>query len=166
MSVAARLKWYLSVHRVPYEVIASKPARGARAAIAELHVPPRKLARAELLHDDEGYVMPVLPADHDLDLEKLRRRLGRPLSPVAAAEAATLFFDCQAGAIPAVGSAYGIPTIVDESLVGQGDVYFEAGDHEDLVHLAEEHFFSLLEGAARADLSRSTEPGSGYGRPH
>jgi Ala-tRNA(Pro) deacylase len=153
MSIAARLKWYLSVHRVPYEVIASASVPPPRVSDGDASVPRRKLARAELLHDEQGYVMPVLRADHDLDLEKLRRRLGRSLCPVAAAEAATLFFDCEAGSIPAVGSAYGIPTIVDESLVGQGDVYFEAGDHADLVHLAEEHFFRLLEGAACADLS-------------
>src|SRR5574340_717896 len=59
-----------------------------------------------------------------------------------------LFKDCAAGAVPALGAAYGIETIWDDSLQEQPDIYFEAGDHEQLVHLSGKQFLDLL-GTAR-----------------
>ena len=37
--------------------------------------------------------------------------------------------------MPPVGPAYGVLTVVDDSLPRDGDLYFEAGDSEDLVHM-------------------------------
>jgi Ala-tRNA(Pro) deacylase len=36
--------------------------------------------------------------------------------------------------------------VVDDSLLSDGDVWFEAGDHEQLVHVAARSFRELLEG--------------------
>ena len=46
-----------------------------------------------------------------------------------------MFTDCEPGAIPSIGSAYGVNTVIDEMLGQQTDIYFEAGDHRELVHV-------------------------------
>ncbi len=51
------------------------------------------------------------------------------------------------------GSAYGIPTIIDDGLLGLGDIYFEGGDHVDLVHMDGADFFSLIPDGNHADLT-------------
>ena len=43
-----------------------------------------------------------------------------------------LFRDCDLGAIPALGPAYGIETIVDERLDRAAEVWLEAGDHAEV----------------------------------
>jgi Ala-tRNA(Pro) deacylase len=58
-----------------------------------------------------------------------------------------LFKDCEIGAIPPIGPAYGIETVVDDSLLQENDVYFEAGDHEELIHVSGKQFRDLVAGA-------------------
>ena len=56
--------------------------------------------------------------------------------------------------MPALGPDYGIPTVVDSSLRDQCDIYLEAGDHEELVHVSEKSFERLMDGAQFLRFSR------------
>ena len=58
-----------------------------------------------------------------------------------------LFGDCELGAIPPVGPAYGMVTVVDDSLADQPEIYFEAGDHEKLIHMNQKEFTVLMDNA-------------------
>jgi len=60
---------------------------------------------------------------------------------------AIMFPDCELGAVPALGPAYKLDTVVDESLRGQEEIYFEAGDHEELIRVSGGDFESLLQDA-------------------
>jgi len=53
-----------------------------------------------------------------------------------------------------LGPAYNLETIIDETLAEQPDIYFEAGDHEQLVHVSGETFETLLGEAQYTDFSR------------
>ena len=59
-----------------------------------------------------------------------------------------LFADCKPGAIPPVGAAYGIKTYWDEELGTRAEVYFEAGDHQTLVHMSGADFGKLMRKSA------------------
>ena len=150
MFIAKRVKWYLEVNRVDYDVV--EPGQGDVTDAA--CIPSSHVAKAHLLADEDGYLLPILPADASLDLERINAELHRTLHPADEADAASLFFDCAKGTIPAVGSAYGIPTIVDRTLVDHADIYFDAGEGEDLVHMRSDDFLALIPDASKADLSR------------
>ena len=60
-------------------------------------------------------------------------------------ELADIFKDCEAGAIPATGEPYGLETFWDDSLSEKKDIYFEAGNHEELVHMTREEYLKLVE---------------------
>ena len=60
---------------------------------------------------------------------------------------AELFADCDRGAIPGLGMAWGIETIVDYELEASAVVYIEAGDHEHLLRLSHDQFHALMLGA-------------------
>ncbi len=96
----------------------------------------------------------MLPASRRISLDDVREQLGRPLELATEPELGDIFDDCQVGAVPPIGRAYGIPTIVDESLLYLEEVYFEAGDHEDLVHVKGTAFARLMSGVQQAPLSR------------
>ena len=53
-----------------------------------------------------------------------------------------------------IADPYGIPAVVDHRLWDLGDVYFEAGDHEDLVHLTGAEFQRLQQHSLTASFGR------------
>ena len=55
-----------------------------------------------------------------------------------------LFEDCSFGAVPALGQVYGLPVIWDQSLLKMDDIYFEGGDHKNLIHLDHGSFMQLM----------------------
>ena len=69
-----------------------------------------------LLEDERGYVMAVLPASHRVDLKKLRRKLHRKLELATEEELGEIFRDCEIGAVPPLGAAYGVPVVYDDHL--------------------------------------------------
>jgi Ala-tRNA(Pro) deacylase len=153
MTIAASVKDYLSREGVRYEVITHDHTRDSNHSAQAAHIPGDQLAKCVMLEDSEGYLMAVLPATHKVDLGAVHRQLNRKLGLATDRELAHLFKDCEPGAVPPLGRAYGIDTIVDESLNGAQDVYFEAGDHEALVHVTGEDFLRLMADAPRGEIS-------------
>ena len=58
---------------------------------------------------------------------------------------AAVFTDCDRGAVPPVGMAWGIDTVVDEQLEGHDPVYLEGGDHQRLLRMSRDQFCALYE---------------------
>jgi Ala-tRNA(Pro) deacylase len=52
-----------------------------------------------------------------------------------------------------VGEPYHIATVYDDALAGLSEIWFEAGDHEDVVHMKGEAFLRLLEGSHHGRFS-------------
>ena len=65
----------------------------------------------------------------------------------------TLFIDCEPGAVPALGAAYGLKVIVDDSLAKEPEVFLEGGDHASLVHVSGSTFQQLLADARHAQFT-------------
>jgi Ala-tRNA(Pro) deacylase len=144
MTIAKRLQWYLEQHGLDYELVphahSSTSLESARAA----RIPAGKLAKCVLLEDERGYLLAVLPASCQLDLTEVEERVKRTLDLASEAEVGDLFHDCEMGAVPPAGPVYGVPTLVEESLLRMPDLYLEAGDHEELVHLSGPAFRQLV----------------------
>jgi Ala-tRNA(Pro) deacylase len=147
MTIAHTLKNYLDQEQVPYELVAHRHTATSLRSANTAHIDPTRLAKAVLLEQDlehSHFVVAVVPASHRLQLGEAGRQLGRKVHLATEDDAAMLFEDCETGAIPALGPAYGIDTIVEDSLLAQALVYFEAGDHEHLVRMATQDFLRVL----------------------
>ena len=68
-------------------------------------------------------------------------------------DAAGYFPDCDPGAIPPLGPAYGMETLLDEALVSLAHVFFESGDHRTLIKVSGGDFLDLLSGVRRGHFS-------------
>ena len=147
MPIATRVKWFLEQHGVEYDVLPHPHTESSREAAAVAHVPQDRLAKCVLLEDERGYVMAVLPASERIEISKLNHAMRRQLELATESELPGLFRDCAVGALPPLGKAYNIPTIVEDSLLRVPEVWFEAGDHEDLIHVRGAAFLSLLAGS-------------------
>jgi Ala-tRNA(Pro) deacylase len=153
MTLARTVVNYLQAHRIPYHIVPHRRTASTRESAEAAHVPPERVAKAVVLWDHQGYLMAVVPGDRHVGIEQLSARLGRRLALAEEERLAPVFRDCDRGAIPPVGPAYGMETIVDDSLVGQPEIYFEAGDHEDLIRVDGEQFLQLLKQARHAQFS-------------
>ena len=78
-----------------------------------------------------------LPASYRIDLDALRSQLdARHVSLVDETTLMSLFPECELGAEPPIGRLFNMPTIMDESLVADARVTFQAGTHKDAVTMS------------------------------
>jgi len=154
VAIARAIQEFLESHDVDYELIEHPRTVSAMRTAQAAHIPGGRLAKSVLLEDDEGYLMAVIPSTHHVDFGKLHRQLNRRVGLAIEQEVADVFGDCDRGAIPAIGAAYRIDAIVDDSLLQQPDVYFEAGDHEALVHVSGKQFGVLMASVPHAGFTR------------
>lgn len=154
MAIAMHLMDYLASHGVGYDVVTHPRAAHMSGAAHKAHVPSDSVAKGVLLEDANGYVLAVVPASHHVDLGQLHRWLNRPLGLATEPELAGLFEDCELGAIPPIGAAYGLETIFDDSLGERPDVYLEGGDHRTLLHVKGDDFLRLMAGTKHARFSK------------
>ena len=152
--IAHRLENFLIEHDIPYDLV-THPHATSSLEVAELaHVPGSRIAKTVVLEDEQGYLMAVVPANNRVDLGELHRQMRRNLGLATESELQGLFEDCELGAVPPLGMAYGIETIVDDRLAEQPEVYFEGGDHECLVRVSNEGFETLMEQVQHGSFSR------------
>ena len=153
MGVATTLQDYLESRGIAYEVVEHPHTDSAMRAAEAAHVPGDQVAKPVLLGDDHSYLLAVIPATHRLELDRLNQMMARSLEMLPEDEIEATFSDCEKGAIPAIGEAYGVDVVVDPSLMHLADVYFESGDHEHLIHMHGEDFRGLMEHVPRAHVS-------------
>ena len=157
MTIAASVQKHLVREGVSYQVIEHTRTLDSAHAAQAAHVPGAQLAKGTVLKDDQGFVIAVVPATRKVDLGALHRRFGRPLGLATEDELNGLFRDCEPGAVPPLGAAYGIDSVLDDSLMEESDVYFEAGDHCRLVHVSGIDFRKLMADAPHGDISRHVQ---------
>jgi Ala-tRNA(Pro) deacylase len=156
MSIAKTVKSYLDSEQLSYEILQHPHTSSSAETADAAYIWDDQLAKSVLLEDDAGYVMAILPASRRVDLKKLRDQLHRPLVLANERELGEIFVDCEVGAIPPLGRAYGVPVIYDEELTRLANVYFEAGDHEDLVYMGGAEFIQLLGDAPHSKFASPT----------
>jgi Ala-tRNA(Pro) deacylase len=154
MKIAASLQQHLSREAVGYELIEHRRTMDSAHTAEAAHIPGAQLAKGTVLKDEDGFLIAIVPATRRVDLGAVHKRFGRPLGLATEPELAALFTDCEPGAVPPLGAAYGIDCVIDDSLMDTSDVYFEAGDHCGLIRVSGTDFRKLMKDAAHGDISR------------
>lgn len=145
MSIPSRLSSYFEQCGTRYELCAHEHSRSSAETARTARVPRHELAKSVILEDDDGCVMAVVPSDQYVMVGELGRMLGRRHLRLAdESRIAGLFGDCDRGAIPPIGMAWGIETIVDEEVEENDIVYMEGGDHEMLLRMSHDQFHRLM----------------------
>ncbi len=153
MAIAISLREYLDQQGTHYEVLEHSHSSNSMQTAQTAHVPGDQLAKGVVLVDERGYVVAVIPATHHLDVAMVDRKLNRKLTLAAETDFSDLFSDCEPGAVPPVSQPYGCDVVVDESFDDASDVYLEAGDHTDLIHMDGGEFQRLMSGVRHGRFS-------------
>ena len=157
MSIARKLQTFLNDNQVDYEVVSHPYSERALNTAHSACIPVKNMTKAVVLNDDGGYVMAIMPSMNKLMLRWINSKMDRHLKLVTERQLQQLFPDCDQGAVPAIGTAYGMFTCWDDELNSVQDLYIEGGNHRELVHLGREQFKKLVQGQPHAAISCDPE---------
>jgi Ala-tRNA(Pro) deacylase len=148
MAIAMTLKDYLDDSGVDYNVIMHTRTGSNTQTAAVANIPGEQLAKSVMLEDGNGhYMLAVIPSNQHVDLDKLHHRYKSHVGLTKEEKLGELFDDCELGALPVTGEAYGFNVVWDDKLADCKDIYFEAGDHMHLVHTTGTDFQQLMSGS-------------------
>ena len=152
MGIAISLQRFLDGRAVAYDVITHDPTKSALATAHVSAVPEDNMAKGVLIRRKDGYLLAVVPASCQVQLNEVGRWLRQPVSLATEEEVAATFGDCELGCVPPVAGAYGLPAVMDDRLEGFHDIYFEGGDHRTLVHVTGRDFHRLMANVPHANV--------------
>jgi Ala-tRNA(Pro) deacylase len=116
---------------VPYEVVEHERTQTAAAEARAAGMPAADVAKTVVLRDDAGLRLAVIPADHRLDMRKVKRELGsKGLRLVTEREMEREFSDFEVGAVPPFGPMLHALELMDERLLDHDRILCGGGDHE------------------------------------
>ncbi len=135
--ISKKLERYLEERGADvFEVIPHPEAFTAQRTAEAEHAPGRMQAKVVMVKVDGQPTMAVLPANHRLDLERMREALdARKVHLMAEPEFEALFPDCEAGAMPPFGEMYNLPMYVDQRLSENDWILFNAGTHRESIRM-------------------------------
>lgn len=144
MNMAPTLVKELAKKGIAYDVIKHPYSLFSLNTAHSANIPDEQLVKSVIFEDNHGYVMALVPANRQVKIRQLNQIMHRSMGLATEAEISSLFNDCEPGAIPPVGHAYDIETVIDYALDDCNDLYIEAGNHEELLHLKGSAFRKLL----------------------
>ena len=136
MTCKEKLETFLRDNSVPFEVHHHPPAYTAQRVAQAEHVSGRTVVKTVMAFADTSLVMLALPAHRKANLARAAAAAGANEVRLAHEdEFASSFPDCEVGAMPPFGNLYGIPVYADNELAADETIVFNAGTHEDTVHM-------------------------------
>src|SRR5262245_14165318 len=100
MCIAPTVDQALKSREIEHDIL-KHPRAPSSARVAEAaHVAGRRVAKAVVLKDEQGYVLAVLPATHRVLTAVLNSMLHRQLKVAPERDVVKIFSDCERGAVP------------------------------------------------------------------
>jgi len=142
---AQRLKQFLDENGVKYVTITHSPAYTAAEIAHSAHIPGKDLAKTVIVALDGKMTMAVLPANCQIDFDRLKKASGASKAQLAAeGKFQDAFPGCELGAMPPFGNLYGIDVLVAKPLSENEEIAFNAESHTELIKLAYKDFERLV----------------------
>jgi Ala-tRNA(Pro) deacylase len=145
MAAANWIKNVLERRGVPYEERHHPEVFTAQAVAQSEHVSGHRLAKVVVVLADRRPVELIVPASRRVVLERVRELLGAKEVRLAfEAEMEKVFTDCEMGAIPPLRHWKDVEVLMDAAMQVEGDIFFQAGTHQDAIRLKYQDWFQLV----------------------
>jgi len=153
MSISETVSTYLNDQNIEYELVHHPITYSSHETALAAHVDEDHIAKAVIVKDKKGYAMVVITGSDWVEMNDLKAEINRNFELADESELKKLFSDCKLGAIPPLGQAYGMETYLDDRLSTLANIYLEAGDHENLLHIHSNEFHKLFKGVRHGHFS-------------
>lgn len=146
MAILKRLKEMLDEAKIPYEVYNHALAYTAQEIAAKQHFSGNDMAKVVMLEADDQLMMGVIRGNDKIDLHVAQDSLGaRKIRLATEDEFTSRFPECEVGAMPPFGNLFGLSVFVDPALAREEEIYFNAGNHVQIVRLQYKDFARLVQ---------------------
>ena len=157
MAIPRNLKRYLFHNNVGYFHKQHSLAYTAQEIAQAEHIPGAEFAKVVVLQADDRMIFAVLPADHVINFEILKRQVGcSKISLVSEGEFIARFPACEPGAMPPFGKLFGLPVYSDSALAKHAEIEFNAGTHVDTIRMTYANFVRLEDPAVVSFAEKRT----------
>jgi len=121
---------------ISYEVSEHGPVYTSEEAARIRGVELKTGVKALVLRTEEGsFIMGLVAADRRIDLKKLAKIVKTRRLVLASAREVLEITRCEVGSVHPFGNLFGIPTYLDESILENETVNFNAGLHTVSIHM-------------------------------
>ena len=129
--VSKKIVAYLDQHDVAYEGIEHAPAASALDYQKTLGTQLQQQAKSLFVrfkkHGEQGFVVVTVPAQKQVDLEKIQGLLGATSVKLANKQQLETLTGCTFGELPPFGKPFEVQLLMDSDLLAEEKVYFNAG---------------------------------------
>ena len=140
----SRLRRYLDKRSIQYKLVPHSLIATAQGVTVDVHVSRHELAKTVMVKADGELAMAIFPASLRIDLKLFKREAGFRLVKLVTEDAFHQRFpQTEAGAMPSLGSLYGVEIFADEKLSRNKEVIFNACSHHELVRMPWRDFEKL-----------------------
>ncbi len=136
---------FLKKNNIPFEVIEHPPAYSAHEVAVASHVPDKDLAKTLIVQADDKNCMVVIPGDRRLDLHLLKDVIkAKHVNLSHEEDLKSLFPDCELGAMPPFGNLYALQVIVDNALLEDDKIVFNACSHTKAIKIKMQDYLQIV----------------------
>lgn len=136
----------LDSRNIPYRSYNHPPTYTAQETAEVLHVTGYEVAKSVVLKIDNRFVIIVLPACQQVDLESFRQKMGAKTVELATEkELQKIAPMCDRGSIPPIGNLSGLPVYVATSLAEDEVISFSGGTHTEDIRMSFRDFGGLVQ---------------------
>ncbi|MGH1537129.1 MAG: aminoacyl-tRNA deacylase [Gammaproteobacteria bacterium] len=140
-----RLTNYLIDKDIRYSIIPHMATYTAQETAASTHIPGIEFAKTVMVKIDKELAMAVLPAQYKVNLSHLKQATDAMLVELAVEDDfVNIFPGCETGAMPPFGNLYGLDVYVDDSLLADEEIAFNAGSHKEIIKISYQDFMHLV----------------------
>src|SRR5215475_13137789 len=144
MGIPRNIKQYLFHNGVNYSHKTHAVAYTSQETAQAEHVPGEEFAKTVVLDADGRIILSVLPADHVINFEILKKQVGCTRLSLASERAfGEKFSLCELGAMPPFGRLFGMPLYCDSALAKHAEIELNAGSHVDTIRMRYADFAKL-----------------------
>ena len=142
----ARLTNLLSDEHIDYVTIPHTTSYTAQETAASAHVRGIEFAKTVIVKIDGRLAMAVLPAQFKIHLGLLKQETDAIRVELASEDDfKELFPGCEIGAMPPFGNLYGMDVYVEDSLLDDEEIAFNAGSHNEIIKLSYKDYMRLVQ---------------------
>jgi len=141
-----KLTNFLSDEHIDYVTISHTTSYTAQETAASAHVRGIEFAKTVIVKIDGKLAMAVLPAQFKIHLGLLKQETDATRVELASEDDFRgLFPGCETGAMPPFGNLYGMDVYVEDSLLDDEEIAFNAGSHNEIIKLSYQDYMRLVQ---------------------
>jgi len=137
------IREFLTDRAISCESLTHQASLTLEAVAEQLFIPFHQIARSQLLRDNQGYVLTILPLGCHLDFSSIKTEIGRELEMAWPEEYSALFSGLDNKSIPPLSALFDLECFIDAELLKNEALYLPDGSGVGMLKMSGTDFMAL-----------------------